>query len=75
MALATTTLDDCQHELMDAGVNAYMHYVSYVQQLCIRLTQEYLMQQQHATQQAIMMQYALLSDQMVQQLQQIHDMT
>ena len=38
----------CLKHLTDAGANTYTHYVSYVQQLCTRLTQELIISVQHA---------------------------
>jgi hypothetical protein len=64
-----SNLERCLRNLTDAGANAYTHYVSYVQQLCIRLTQEVLLHQQQVAQSEISSQYASISSQSLEQIE------
>ena len=59
----------CLHNLSQAGEHAYTHYVSYVQQLCIRLTQELLFEQHHKSQQEMSAELATIAEKHTNQLQ------
>ncbi len=64
-------LEDCLRDLTIEGANAYTHYITYVQQLCIRLTQELLLQQQHQIQVEIGEQYKSVSQETLAQVQNL----
>ncbi|GAX13945.1 hypothetical protein FisN_5Lh148 [Fistulifera solaris] len=64
-------LEDCLRDLTSQGANAYTHYITYVQQLCIRLTQELLLQQQHQIQVDIGEQYKSVSQETLAQVQNL----
>jgi hypothetical protein len=64
-------LEDCLRDLTSEGAHAYTHYITYVQQLCIRLTQELLLQQQHQTQVDIGEQYKSVSQETLAQVQNL----
>ncbi|GKY91236.1 hypothetical protein MPSEU_000096200 [Mayamaea pseudoterrestris] len=56
----------CLKHLTDTGANAYTHYVSYVQQLCTRLTQELIMNIQHEATNEMAMRHADISRQSIE---------
>jgi uncharacterized membrane protein len=68
-------LDWCLKNLSDTGISAYTHYIMYVQQLCIRLTQDFLFRQQQAAQQQISAQYADISGKSIIQMRTLQQIT
>lgn len=67
-------LQRCLKQLTDAGASAYTHYVSYVQQLCTRLTQELLMRYQQEVQKEAADRFSNISMQSIQQLETISEL-
>lgn len=66
---------NCLKNLTPIGETTYTIYVTYVQNLCIRLTQELILQNQQDTQQEIFKRYAELSMQSIQQLRSIAELS
>lgn len=69
------TMPYCLANLADAGVNAYTHYISYIQQLCIRLTQEVILEQQYQSQFELNHRYQDMAHQSLQQLESLHNLS
>jgi hypothetical protein len=64
----------CLKHLTDAGANAYTHYVSYVQQLCIRLTQERMVSLHYESTNDMANRYADISKVSLEQLELIGEL-
>jgi len=65
------SLQFCLKHLSDVGANAYTHYVSYVQQLCTRLTQELVLLAQREAHKQAANKFSHLSIQSIEQLESI----
>lgn len=61
-------LDQCLRQLSETGADAYMHFITYVQQLCIRLTQEMFLEQQQDELRKISTQYHDISAHSLEQM-------
>jgi hypothetical protein len=68
-------LQTCLKSLTDAGVNAYTHYISYVQQLCTRLTAEHMVQHQQEQVREMTSRYQEVSQQSIAQLETLTNMS
>jgi hypothetical protein len=66
-------LSVCLKQMTPAGESTYTTYVTYVQNLCIRLTQEVFIEYQRQAQREIVANYAEISLQSVQQWNAIRD--
>ena len=62
----------CLKELTNDGMISYTHYISHVQILCVRLTQESLLEHQQDTQRHLLEQQMHYSNTFVQQWEQIN---
>jgi len=67
------TVQMCLKQLTDSGENAYTQYISYVQILCIQLTQELLLQYQQSVKDEVATKYAELSGQSVAHMEVINN--
>lgn len=65
----------CLKHLSDAAIHAYTHYVSYVQQLCMRLTQELVMTYQRQVQLELAERFSNISLQSIEQLEALSALT
>ena len=63
----------CLRQLTDSGVNAYTHYVTYVQQLCTRLTQELVLQSHSLAHQELTDQYERLAGRALERLETLDE--
>ena len=68
-------IHSCLKQLTDSGENAYTQYVSYVQILCIQLTQEVLLEYQQSVQDEVASKYAALAGQSIQNMEAIYQMS
>ena len=61
----------CLRQLTDVGADAYTYYVSYVQQLCVRLTRDLMVTHQQETQKIFVSRFVNLSKRSMEQMETI----
>jgi len=65
------TVQSCLKRLTDSGENAYTQYITYIQVLCIQLTQEVILQYQQKAKDEVAKKYAEISGQSIAHMETI----